>query len=188
MPRSFGRRLAFYVFVVLLAGSWPAFAHGDSGGGAELLPGTAILLNQSAIGSSGNGGNTSSTSSSTSIFSPPTFVDYKRIGTEPVVRVDKYSYPVPQTGDLSKLCPGGVDATGCYKDIVYVDSTEGFGYPGFDFFWKSENLGQTFRLPHNEPTVGGRAMFQGRGGGDGDHTVGSATHRVFFIDLPFTNV
>src|ERR671933_107626 len=154
----------------------------------ELVPGTAILLNQTASTTSGNGGNTSSTSTMTNIFSPPTFVDYKRIGTEPVVRVDKYPYPVPTSGDLSKLCPGGVVGSKCYKDIVYVDSTEGFGYPGYDFFWKSENLGQTFRLPHNEPTVGGRAIAQGRGGGAGDHAIGTADHRLFFIDLPFTNV
>src|SRR2546423_605514 len=156
----------------------------------ELVPGTAVLLSQSGSSiTSGNGGNTSSTSTMTNIFSPPTFVDYKRIGTEPVVRVDKYPYPVPSSGDLSKLCPGGVEGSRCYKDIVYVDSTEGFGYPGYDFFWKSTNLGQTFRLPHNEPTVGGRAIAQGRGGGDGDHDVGTTgNHRVYFIDLAFDHV
>jgi hypothetical protein len=146
----------------------------------QLVPGTAVLLDQSASTTSGNGGNTSSTSTMTNIFSPPTFVDYKRIGTEPVVTVDRYPYPNP-IDCAPKPAP-------CYKDTVYVDSTEGFGYPGYDFFWKSENLGQSFRLPHNEPTVGGRAIAQGRGGGDGYQAVGSVTHRVFFIDLPFTNV
>ncbi|MCA1554755.1 MAG: hypothetical protein LC737_10290, partial [Chloroflexi bacterium] len=139
----------------------------------------------------------------TNIFSPPTYVDYKRRGTEPVVTVDRYAYPVPNTTGLTdaqktallnKECPGGVvPATAttpaqCYKDIVYIDSTEGFGYPQYDFFWKSENLGQTFRLPKNDPTRGGRAMNQGRGGGDGFQAVGALTHRVYFIDLAFTNV
>src|SRR3982750_1853750 len=59
-----------------------------------LVPGTAVLLDQSASTTSGNGGNTSSTSTMTNIFSPPTFVDYKRIGTEPVVKVDRYPYPL----------------------------------------------------------------------------------------------
>src|SRR3982750_3141675 len=60
----------------------------------QLVPGTAVLLDQSASTTSGNGGNTSSTSTMTNIFSPPTFVDYKRIGTEPVVKVDRYPYPL----------------------------------------------------------------------------------------------
>lgn len=169
----------------------------------ELLPGTAVLISQSGSSvTSGNGGNTSSTSTMTNIFSPPAYVDYKRTGTEPVVKVDRYPFPVPTTPTpgltleetIKRGCPGGVvpATTGapaqCYKDIVYVNATEGFGYPGYDFFWKSETLGQTFRLPHNEPTVGGRALAQGRGGGDGDHAVGSVTHRLFFIDLPFTNI
>src|SRR4051794_18506560 len=135
-----------------------AFASGE----IELVPETAVLLDQAATGTSGNGGNTSSTSTMTNIFSPPTYVDYKRTGTEPVVKVDRYPYPVPTSGNLGSQCPAGVDSSSgvpqCYTDTIYVDSTEGFGYPGYDFFWKSENLGQSFRLPHNEPTVGGRAI------------------------------
>jgi hypothetical protein len=148
----------------------------------ELVPGTAVLLSQSST-SSGNGGNTSSTSTMTNIFSPPTFVDYKRIGTEPVVAVDRY--PITSGMYNGKTC---TQLSPCYSDIVYVDSTEGFGYPRYDFFWKSENLGQSFRLPHNDPTVGGKAMFQGQGGGDGHHDIGQLTHSVFFIDLAFTHV
>src|SRR4051794_4659636 len=98
MTRS---RLLLAAALVALAAALPAVAAGSDE--IELVPGTAILLSQSATGGGGNGGNTSSTSTMTSIFSPPTFVDYKRIGTEPVVRVDKYPYPVPSSGDLSKL-------------------------------------------------------------------------------------
>jgi hypothetical protein len=145
----------------------------------ELVPGTAVLLSQSST-TSGNGGNTSSTSTMTNIFSPPTFVDYKRIGTEPVVAIDRWPY-LTMADCAPKPAP-------CYKDIVYIDSTEGFGYPRYDFFWKSENIGQSFRLPHNDPTLGGRAMTQGEGGGDGHHAVGEVTHKVFFIDLPFDTV
>lgn len=145
----------------------------------QLLPGTAVLLSQSST-TSGNGGNSSSTSTMTNIFSPATFVDYKRIGTEPVVAVDRWPYTT--AADCApKPAP-------CYKDTVYIDGTEGFGYPRYDFFWKSDNVGQSFRLPHNDPTAGGRAMTQGQGGGDGHHAVGQKTHKVFFIDLPFDHV
>ena len=56
----------------------------------ELVPGTAVLLNQ-VSGSSGSG-STSSTSSKTNIFSPSTYSDYKRFGAEPTVVVDRYSF------------------------------------------------------------------------------------------------
>src|SRR6266542_4696843 len=58
----------------------------------ELVPGTAVLLSQSG-GGGGNGGNTSSTTSSTNIFSPSAYVDYKRLGGEPTVVVDRYPFP-----------------------------------------------------------------------------------------------
>src|SRR5438552_15049325 len=53
----------------------------------ELLPDTAILLDQSS--GSGSGGNATSTSS-TDIFSPAAFVDSKRLGGDPPVGVDRY--------------------------------------------------------------------------------------------------
>src|SRR5438045_9778888 len=56
-----------------------------------LLSGTAVLLSTSST-SSGNGGNTSSTSSMTNIFSPASYVDYKRAGGEPTTAVDRYPF------------------------------------------------------------------------------------------------
>src|SRR5438034_2644408 len=61
----------------------------------ELVPGTAVLLNQSG-GGGGNGGNTSSTSSKTNIFAPSAYVDYKRLGGEPTVVVDRYAFATGQ--------------------------------------------------------------------------------------------
>src|SRR5438552_15272302 len=66
----------------------------------ELVPGTAVLLNQSS-GSGSGSGNVKSTSSSTNIFSPAAFVDYKRFGGEPTVVVDRYPFAPWQFG-----CPG----------------------------------------------------------------------------------
>src|SRR5213592_5327247 len=77
----------------------------------QLVPGTAVLLDQST--SSGNGGNAKSTSSSTNIFSPAAFVDYKRFGGEPTVVVDRYPFACPPS------------ATPCFKDTVYVSAPQG---------------------------------------------------------------
>jgi len=185
-----GRRGA--LVTLLLAGTLAMVpvqrALADAGTVTDFVPGTAVLLDQTTT-SSGSGG-TVATSTQTNTFSPPVYVDYKRRGSEPVVSVDRYPYPIPTSGDLSKLCPGGVDTTAgaCYKDNAYVDSTEGFVYPGYSFFYKSDNRGQTFHLPINDPTTGGRAVAQGRGGGDGFQAVGDLTHSIFFIDLAATNV
>src|SRR5438477_2021817 len=96
-----------------------------------LVPGTAVLLNQS--GSSGNGGNTTSTSSATNIFSPAAYVDYKRFGGEPTVVVDRYPF------------------NGTFKDTVYVSAPQGFVDPRYSTFYKSTDLGQTFRVPFRTP-------------------------------------
>src|SRR5437868_10863832 len=68
----------------------------------QLVPGTAVLLDQST--SSGNGGNVKSTSSSTNIFSPAAFVDYKRFGGEPTVVVGRYPFPGTNTSPGAQ-CP-----------------------------------------------------------------------------------
>src|SRR5438477_9528069 len=97
----------------------------------QLVPGTAVLLNQSS--GSGNGGNVKSTSSSTNIFSPAAFVDYKRFGGEPTVVVDRYPF------------------NGTFKDTVYVSAPQGFVDPRYSTFYKSTDLGQTFRVPFRTP-------------------------------------
>ncbi len=176
------RRGGLVALFALLAVVIPAVAFGD----AEvpvLVPGTGVLLDQSSATTSGGTGSTSSTSTMTNIFAPPAYVDYKRAGTEPVVTVDRYPY----TSGTYRGQSCSMSAP-CYKDAVYVDSTEGFGYPAYDFFWSSQNLGQSFHLAHNDPTLGGRAIAQGRGGGDGYQAVGDVSHKVFFIDLPATGV
>ena len=58
----------------------------------ELVPGTAVLLNQSSSGGGGNGGNAKVASSATNIFAPAVFVYYKRFGGEPTVIVDRYPF------------------------------------------------------------------------------------------------
>jgi len=158
-----GRRFAV-VFGVALGLALPALATAADNPITELVPGTAVLLNQS--GSSGNGGNTSSTTSSTNIFAPSAYVDYKRLGGEPTVVVDRYPF-----------------GPGQYRDITYYSAPLGIGFPGYSYFWKSEDLGQTWRLPPHDP-VFGRTLFQGPGGGDSHQAVGEVTHNVFFVDLP----
>jgi hypothetical protein len=126
----------------------------------DLVPGTAVLADN--FGGGGNGGNTSSTTSSTNIFSPSVFVDYKRFGGEPTATVDHY--------------PGG-------NDVTYVSGPNGFVFPHYSPFFKSSDLGQTFRIPAHVPSFG--ATFgQGGGGGDSFQAVGQVSHKVFFVDLP----
>jgi hypothetical protein len=73
--------------------------------------------------------------------------------------------------------------TTCYKDITYASSPNGFAYPHFSPFWKSDDLGQTFRVPcHTAPQ--GQTCATGGGGGDSHTVVGQKTHRLFFVDLP----
>ena len=85
-----------------------------------LISGTAVLL--SATSSSGNGGNTSSTSSMTNIFSPASYVDYKRAGGEPTVVVDRYPFTPGQFGNNT--------GANQFRDIVYISNPLGVGYPG----------------------------------------------------------
>jgi len=126
----------------------------------DLVPGTAVLADN--FGTGGNGGNTSSTTSSTNIFSPSVFVDYKRFGGEPTVTVDRYA--------------GG-------NDVTYVSGPNGFAFPHYSPFFKSSDLGQTFRIPAHVPSFG-QTFGTGGGGGDSYQVVGQTTHKVFFVDLP----
>jgi len=128
----------------------------------DLVPGTAVLADNFSSGGGGNGGNTSSTTSSTNIFSPSVFVDYKRFGGEPTVTVDRY--------------PGG-------NDVTYVSGPNGFAFPHYSPFFKSSDLGQTFRIPAHVPSFG-QTFGTGGGGGDSYQVVGEVTHKVFFVDLP----
>src|SRR5439155_24784299 len=138
MSRSVGRRLSLCVAGVLVAILIPAIARGDI---TELVPGTAILLDQSS--GSGSGGNSKSTSSSTNIFSPAAFVDYKRFGGEPTAVVDRYSFSNGQFGCTNATCPP--------RDLVYTSSPQGLVQPHYSTFYKSDDLGQTFRVPTHTP-------------------------------------
>ncbi len=151
----------------------------------NVVPGTAVLLSTSGSGP------LSSTSSNTSIFSPASYVDYKRFGGEPTTTVDRYPFPVPTTAEpgltlsqtIQKQCPGGVVGSSCFKDLVYGSSPNGFVYPHYSPFWKSDDLGRTFRVPCHY-NANGQTCATGGGGGDSHSAVGQLTHRLFFVDLP----
>jgi BNR/Asp-box repeat len=167
-------RAAGLVAALLFSLAFVATAAGGDAGVTELVPDTAILLNQSG-GGGGNGGNTSSTTSRTNIFAPSAYVDYKRLGGEPTVVVDRYPFTPGQFGNTTTVNQ--------YRDIGYYSAPLGVGFPGYSYFWKSDDQGKTWRLPPHDP-VFGRALFQGPGGGDSHQAVGEATHNVFFVDLP----
>src|SRR5438477_7988677 len=113
----------------------------------QLVPGTAVLLDQSS--GSGSGGNVKSTSSSTNIFSPAAFVDYKRFGGEPTVVVDRYPFAPGQFG-----CPGAPNTTPCPpRDIAYQSAPQGCGFPRYSNSLKSNYLAHTFRVPAHPPTT-----------------------------------
>src|SRR5213592_3063916 len=133
----------------------------------QLVPGTAVLLDQST--SSGNGGNAKSTTSSTNIFSPAAFVDYKRFGGEPTVVVDRYPF------------------NGTFKDLVYVSAPQGFAEPRYSTFYKSTDLGQTFRVPFRTPFTA-KGVGAGQGGGDSHLVVGSLSHKIYFVDLALDHI
>jgi hypothetical protein len=169
MRKFVGRRraLRFAFAALVLAASLPSVAAGDTGA-TELIPGTAVLLNQTSSGQQ------QSTSSSTNIFSPPTYVDIKRRGGEPTVAIDRYPF-LPG--------PFAFGATSqSYKDLTYVSAPEGVAFPGYSVFWKSSDQGQTYRVPPHDPYFGRPSATNG--GGDSHQAVGSTTHSVFFLDLP----
>jgi hypothetical protein len=140
------------------------------------VPGTAVLLSTSGSGA------LSSTSSNTNIFSPAAYVDYKRFGGEPTVTVDRYPFTGVSSPN-STICPGGYTTTQCFKDIAYASAPNGFAYPHYSPFWKSDDLGRTFRVPCHTPAQG-QPCATGGGGGDSHTAVGELTHRLFFVDLP----
>src|SRR5947207_9409455 len=147
----------------------------------QLVPGTAVLLNQST--SSGSGGNAKSTSSSTNIFSPAAFVDYKRFGGEPTVVVDRYPFAPGQFG-----CPGAPNTTPCPpRDIAYQSAPQGFVFPRYSNFFKSDDLEQSFRVPAHTPTTT-KGTLTGQGGGDSNQAVGGSSHKVYFIDLALDHI
>jgi hypothetical protein len=138
----------------------------------ELVPGTAILLDQST--GSGSGGNSKSTSTATNIFSPAAFVDYKRFGGEPTVVVDRYPFAMGQFGCATSTCPP--------RDLVYTSSPQGLVQPHYSTFYKSDDLGQTFRVPTHTPFTTDPTGTTG-GGGDSHLVVGAVSHRIYFVDL-----
>jgi hypothetical protein len=156
-----------------LIGFAPAAAAEDI---TELVPGTAVLLNQSSETSSG-GGQQKSTSSTTNIFSPAAYVDYKRFGGEPTATVDRYPFLPGQFGSTTTQ----------FRDITYQSAPQGTVFPRYSNFWKSQDLAQTFRVPFHTPFTA-RLNFIGSGGGDSYQVVGERTHKVFFVDLPLTCV
>jgi hypothetical protein len=137
------------------------------------VSGTAVLLSKSGSGP------LSSTSSNTNIFAPSAYVDYKRFGGEPTVTVDRYPFPGSNTTQAAK-CSG---TTPCFKDVIYASSPNGFAYPHYSPFWKSDDLGMTFRVPCHF-LAQGQTCATGGGGGDSHSAVGQVTHRLFFVDLP----
>jgi hypothetical protein len=139
----------------------------------NLVPGTAVLLSKSGSGP------LSSTSSNSNVFAPAAYVDYKRFGGEPTVTVDRYPF---SGAAAQRFCPTG-QATCPARDAVYASAPNGFAYPHYSPFWKSDDLGQTFRVPCHS-TAQGQTCATGGGGGDSHTAVGQVTHRLFFVDLP----
>src|SRR5919199_4868711 len=163
----------------LLALCLPAASRAD-GDGIQLVPNTAVLLAKVSSGGGGNGGNTSSASSATNIFAPASYVDYHELGGEPTTVVDRYPF-VPG--------PNGFGATSReYRDIVYVSNPLGIAFPGYSEFFKSIDLGQSFRVPPHDPVFAMPDGTSGGGGGDSHQAVGTVTHSVFFLDLSGASV
>src|SRR6266480_3980480 len=173
MPASIRRRflgVTVFTVIALVSAAMPSIAGGDI---IDLIPDTGILLDQSS--GSGSGGNATSTSSSTNIFSPAAFVDYKRFGGEPTAVVDRYPFACPPS------------ATRCFKDTVYVSAPQGFVDPRYSTFYKSTDLGQTFRVPFRTPFTT-KPVGTGQGGGDSHLVVGSLSHKVYFVDLALDHI
>jgi hypothetical protein len=169
------RPRAFLAFILVSIGASLAVA-----AVIQLVPGTAVLLNQSS--GSGSGGN-GKTTSSTNIFSPAAFVDYKRFGGEPTVVVDRYPFAPGQFG-----CPGAPNTTPCPpRDIVYQSAPQGFVFPRYSNFFKSDDLAQAFRVPAHTPTTT-KGTLTGQGGGDSHQVVGALSHKVYFVDLALSHI
>src|SRR5438128_4835240 len=178
--------ILFVLFIVsMMLGFSLPFAQSQTDSIIELLPGTAILLDQSSGG--GSGGNATSTSSSINIFSPAAFVDYKRFGGEPTAVVDRYPF-LPGTPSGAPVCMGsGTTPCASAKDFVYVSAPQGFVEPRYSTFYKSTDLGQTFRVPFRTPFTA-RAVGAGQGGGDSHLVVGSLTHKIYFVDIAVVHI
>ena len=150
----------------------------------ELVEGTAVLLDITTDGAAGggggggNGGNDVPGSSYTNIFSPSTLVDYKRFGGEPTVTIDRYPFQPGQFG-----CPATATQPCPPRDIVYQSAPQGVVSPRYSQFWKSDDLGQTFRKSAQFPIHGLEETNAGGGGGDSHQAVGQLTHFVYFVDL-----
>ena len=177
MPASIRRRflgVTVFTVIALVSAAMPSIAGGDI---IDLIPDTGILLDQSSGG--GSGGNTTSTSSSTNIFSPAAFVDYKRFGGEPTAVVDRYPFT-----SAAQCTP---KPTPCFRDTVYVSAPQGFVEPRYSTFYKSSDLGQTFRVPFRTPFTT-KPVGTGQGGGDSHLVVGSLSHKVYFVDLALDHI
>jgi len=158
-------------FVVVLVLGCPQVAHASTT--LNTVPGTNVLLSKSGSGP------LSSTSSNSNIFSPAAYVDYKRFGGEPTVTVDRFPFPGSNTSAAAR-CSG---AAPCFKDVIYASSPNGFVFPHYSPFWKSDDLGQSFRVPCHV-LAQGQTCATGGGGGDSHTAVGQVTHRLLFVDLP----
>lgn len=112
-----------------------------------------LMLAGGASGASGGG----------FAFSTPGYADYHALGGEPTTVVDRYP-----------LTSGG------YNDNTYVCNPLGVG--AWSAFYKSSDLGATFRLPTHSSSTG-QPTQTGQGGGDCHLAVGPVTHSVFFTDL-----
>jgi len=149
----------------------------------NLLPGTAILLSKT---SGGGGGGTTSVTAATNIFSPAAYADYKHFGGEPTGTIDRFAItsPMPTLGPKFANCS---PTSLCYPDFVYVSSPQGFVEPHYSTFFKSSDLGQSFRTTAHFPATD-LEQFNAGGGGDSHIAVGQVSHKVFFTDLPATCV
>jgi hypothetical protein len=107
----------------------------------DLVPGTGVLLDQGS-------GATSSVSSNTDIFSPGTYVDYKRPGGEPTVVVDRYPFPGTNASPAAQCAAG---TTICFKDLTLRLRPPGLRLPTVQLFLEIERFRAvvSHTAPHN---------------------------------------
>ena len=180
---TFGKRFfAPFIGALVLLASTATVAGAEEEGPFPELRGLEHSFQALALaandGAGGNHGGTTAANARTRTFSSAAYMDYNSRGGEPTAVVDRYPFP-GESSDPNAQCPSG--QTTCFKDLVYGSAPEGL--PGYSFFWKSDDLGGTFRLPQHLPATGNNPG-QGIGGGDSHQAVGELTHNVFFIDLP----